>query len=462
MALAPKTVKTYALNGSLKDFAIPFEYLARKFVTVTLIGATRRELVLNTDFRFSTSTQITTLRGSAWGPADNYDLIEIRRFTSATERLVDFADGSILRAYDLNTSQIQSLHIAEEARDLTADTIGVNNDGNLDARARRIVNLADPVDPGDAVTLRFEQQWASSTLNSKIAAESARDATFVARDLSLGYRDTSFTYQSNALTYSNTALSARDAAIAARDLAQLWATKEEDSTVSGGAYSALHWAAKAAAQATLATTQANNSANSASASQTSRLASEAARDLALTYRDDASASASAAASSAAGVSLPSAAGQALKVLRQNASATGFEYVAPMVPIRATMVGTVSQSAGVPTGAIVERGANAQGAYVRYADGTQICWLEISTGAVNQINANVANSLAVVPGAFPATFSAAPVVTGSASPYGAAQGVFWAGMFVAPTQTSWGSWLGMAPATTSAFSTLRLMAVGRWY
>lgn|GEM_PF-1262624 len=38
-----------------------------------------------------------------------------------------------------------------------------------------------------------------------------------------------------------------------------------------------------------------------------------------------------------------------------------------------ILGTVSQSGGVPTGAIIERGSNANGEYVRYADGTQICW-----------------------------------------------------------------------------------------
>jgi hypothetical protein len=41
--------------------------------------------------------------------------------------------------------------------------------------------------------------------------------------------------------------------------------------------------------------------------------------------------------------------------------------------RGNILGTVSQSSGVPTGAIIERGANANGEYVRYADGTQLCW-----------------------------------------------------------------------------------------
>ena len=46
-----------------------------------------------------------------------------------------------------------------------------------------------------------------------------------------------------------------------------------------------------------------------------------------------------------------------------------------------LVGTVSQSGGVPTGAIIERGSNANGEYVRYADGTQIC-RAIRTGNQN--------------------------------------------------------------------------------
>ncbi len=39
----------------------------------------------------------------------------------------------------------------------------------------------------------------------------------------------------------------------------------------------------------------------------------------------------------------------------------------------SILGTVSMSGGVPTGAIIERGSNANGEYVRFADGTQICW-----------------------------------------------------------------------------------------
>jgi hypothetical protein len=40
--------------------------------------------------------------------------------------------------------------------------------------------------------------------------------------------------------------------------------------------------------------------------------------------------------------------------------------------RGNLIGTVDQAGGVPTGAVIERGSNANGQYVRFADGTQIC------------------------------------------------------------------------------------------
>lgn len=180
--MAVTTVYTYDLNGSKKDFDVPFEYLARRFVQVTLIGQDRKPLDLASDFRFTGKTSIQTLK--AWGPADGYERIEIRRNTSATDRLVDFADGSILRANELNTSQVQTLHVAEEARNMVVDTIGADNNGNLDARGRRIVNTADGVEPGDAVTLRQEQAWAASTLGNRNASEAARDRSVTAQAIS--------------------------------------------------------------------------------------------------------------------------------------------------------------------------------------------------------------------------------------------------------------------------------------
>lgn len=152
MADTPTTIATFALDGNTQEFQIPFEYLARRFVKVTLVGLNREPLDMNDDYRFITKDTIRTTQ--PWGPSNGYTTIEIRRVTSATDRLVNFNDGSILRAYDLNVSMIQGLHIVEEARDAAFFMLQENSNGQLDARGRRIINVGAPVAATDAVRLQ--------------------------------------------------------------------------------------------------------------------------------------------------------------------------------------------------------------------------------------------------------------------------------------------------------------------
>ena len=79
-----------------------------------------------------------------------------------------------------------------------------------------------------------------------------------------------------------------------------------------------------------------------------------------------------------------------------------------------VLGTVSQSAGVPTGAVIERGSNANGSYVRFADGTQICWLPSfnDTATAFVVYATVQ--------AYPATFVGAVAVTGTINGLGSTE------------------------------------------
>jgi hypothetical protein len=259
MALRIRTVMTYPLNGST-EFLIPFEYLARKFVTVTLVGQDRKELVLNQDFRFVEKTKIQTTR--VWTASDGYTLIEIRRFTSATERLVDFADGSILRAYDLNISQVQTLHVAEEARDLTADTISVNTDGHLDARGRRIVNVADPTEDYDAVNLRTVRNWNDGAYQSYLKAQQEATRATQQADRATSAATLAAASQSAAATSEVNSKSSETAAKASENSATASATRALASEVAANGH-----ATRANTEATRSTTEADRSRDEANRSK---------------------------------------------------------------------------------------------------------------------------------------------------------------------------------------------------
>jgi hypothetical protein len=78
----------------------------------------------------------------------------------------------------------------------------------------------------------------------------------------------------------------------------------------------------------------------------------------------------------------------------------------------TPLGTVSQSSGYPTGSIIERGVTSGVEYIRYADGTQICWATIDDTAGNWTTAHGSAFVRATPitMTFPKAFSAAPTVT----------------------------------------------------
>lgn len=140
-----KTIIQYPTGAT--EFDIPFDYLSRKFVRVSLVSDDNRRLLSNiTEYRYVSKTRVKLLV-----PTDGFDRVELRRVTSATERVVDFVDGSVLRAADLNASQVQAMHIAEEGRDRALMSISVTDSGKLDAHGMQIINVAPGTDKTHAI-----------------------------------------------------------------------------------------------------------------------------------------------------------------------------------------------------------------------------------------------------------------------------------------------------------------------
>jgi len=128
---------------------------------------------------------------------------------------------------------------------------------------------------------------------------------------------------------------------------------------------------------------------------------------------------------------------------------------------AAILGTVSQSGGVPTGAIIQRGSNANGEFVRYADGTQECWISI-----NVPNSNVAaGGYAQLTGGwtFPAAFVSASVPVVVPAPHGSYASAYRVG-FDSTSNTSVPNIYieNGRSATTPTPGSLNLLAKGRWF
>lgn len=124
----------------------------------------------------------------------------------------------------------------------------------------------------------------------------------------------------------------------------------------------------------------------------------------------------------------------------------------------SILGIVSQVNGLPTGAVIERGSNANGDYVRFADGTQICWgVAPQAQTVNQagnlifFSGNVAFN-------FPASFSAIPCVAGNTSDHSISYS--WVASTVTPSLTGSG-WV-LVSTGQNATARFRWIATGRWY
>ena len=133
---------------------------------------------------------------------------------------------------------------------------------------------------------------------------------------------------------------------------------------------------------------------------------------------------------------------------------------------ADMLGTVSQTLGVPTGALQEAGSNANGWYYRFANGLQVCFLAKAAAFTINIGYNGAfaasGGLATVQ--YPATFSAQPAI--SIEVNGTGGPTFLGYTSMETMDTTFTGWPGIIPYSTVARSaqyyTVSYIAVGRWF
>lgn len=111
------------------------------------------------------------------------------------------------------------------------------------------------------------------------------------------------------------------------------------------------------------------------------------------------------------------------------------------------VGAVSQVDGVPTGAFMWSESNENGTYIRFAEGTQICWGGVTSSSAGHVTWT-----------FPAPFISTPRVQGTC--LAAANGRIAVYDDATATSADFGVYGTSNTALDGIF--VSTMAVGRWY
>lgn len=152
-------------------------------------------------------------------PPPSGSLITIARQT-ATERLVSWADASVLKAADLTLSQVQQLHIIEEGQDWSKINSIVQKDGVWDARSSRIVNLADPIEDNNAVTKGYmhetEKGFIKQNETVKASVEKLADQVAADKVTTGNLKNDVEVLRKTTSDLKDTTLTARDSAIIAQ------------------------------------------------------------------------------------------------------------------------------------------------------------------------------------------------------------------------------------------------------
>ena len=136
---------TYKGDGSQSTFMIPFDYLQKDFVKVTINEVDK---VYAQDY----NVDGRELSFPTAPPSDS--IIKVYRETP-TDRMVKWNEGSVLTSSNMTTQQIQELHLIEETTYNLEDSAMVKTEDNhkWEGQYLPITHVGDPTDDSDAVNL---------------------------------------------------------------------------------------------------------------------------------------------------------------------------------------------------------------------------------------------------------------------------------------------------------------------
>lgn len=265
-------------DGTTTKFYFGFDYINKQFIKVA-VGLDDTLLSYPSDYIIN-EKEVEFVEAPAKGTP-----IRIYRQTD-TNRIIEWSDGTFIKASQMTLENVQQLHLIEEAQDyVILNGMSKYPDGvNFNALGARVINVSDPKEPQDAVTKHY--------------MESVQDG-FVSRNNSLLEQTTTQATNaknsaSSSATSASQSASSASASETSNQSAKKWAESTDspdnqadtDSTT-GKTQSSRSWALysktkaqeaatsanTATVQADTATTQATNAKNSATQSANSASAS---------------------------------------------------------------------------------------------------------------------------------------------------------------------------------------------
>ena len=270
----------YTGNGSTTSYSVPFTFIERDNVAVTVDG-------VSTTFSWVSDGQISI------SPAPAADTtIRIYRTTERNQRLVDFSDGATLNAENLDTADLQNFYLAQETLDYS--DVGVLTDLVNDATAS-----ASAASSSEDAAAASATTAASSASSASTSAATATTQAGIATTQATAAASSATAAAASSATASTQATNATTSATSAASSASTATTQATNASTSASAASAS--ATAAAGSASAASTSATNAATSASGASGSATSAASSASTATTQATDAAASATAAAASAASI-----------------------------------------------------------------------------------------------------------------------------------------------------------------
>lgn len=167
-------------DGTQLLYTFPFSYLRKKFIKVDVLHADNSITTLT----YGVDYVVNDLSLTLTNPAKAGEHLIIYRQTT-TDKIITWNDGSILLASDMNTEDVQMLHLQEEQQDyIQSHSINTKTNSDTkevlwDALNHRVVNVSDPKDPQDAVTKHYMESVQNGfvTANTILVQEATKQAS---------------------------------------------------------------------------------------------------------------------------------------------------------------------------------------------------------------------------------------------------------------------------------------------